>query len=283
MGLKLFVRSKEYLKSKLLSSINVFQGGSSMMRRKNLVIFGSLLLFFFSTIAAKTIQLSWKNRGNYYEGIREQKKKAHLELISAAICYQEELNNKALPSPDNVEIQFYLPNDDTVFISVREFHHHNYWMQPNEKQWKSGWNVFSWSKNEVLNHLRPVPQLQDLGTVALIGGEYSDTLAPIVLYQRQPPSQITAYRFIFRPSDTEDLLEFEWICHKRGENPTVGEWNSEPGSKPAGDPFSFIWNCVNQEEGWYQLSIRGRLINPINVQEMTDTYQLYHPPNIQQQ
>jgi len=224
--------------------------------------------------------LPWQDRGDYYEGIKGRETEAHLELISAAIFHREKLNNEATPSSNNVKIKFYLPEDDTVFISVRTFSRYDYWMQPKQKEWKRSWNLFSWSRALVLNHLRPEPQLQDLGAVALIGGEYADTLAPIVLYQTQPPSQITEYRFIFRPPDTGDLLEFKWICYKLGENPPVGEWNSEPGRKPAGSPFDFFWNCVNKEEGWYQLNMRGRLEFPAKDRELEMTYRLYHQPSI---
>jgi len=261
------------------------------MRYKNWVIFGSLLLFFFSIIAARVMQsLPWQDRGDYYEGIKGRKKEAHLELISAAIFHKEELNNKAMPSSNNVNIKFYLPEDDsvfipeddTVFISVRTFsRYNNYWMQPEQKKWNRNWSFFSWSRDIVLNRLKPEPQLQDLGAVALIGGEYSDTLAPIVLYQTQPPSQITEYRFIFRPPDTGDLLEFKWICHKLGENPPVGEWNSKPGRIHGGRPFDFYWNCVNKGEGWYQLIIKGKLVSPATARKLNMTYRLYHQPNIQ--
>ena len=252
------------------------------MRYKNWVIFGSLLLFFSSIIAAQAMQsLFWQDRGDYYEGIKGRKKEARLELISAAIFHKEELINEETSSSNNVKIKFYLPKDNTVFISVRTFSRYNYWMQPKQKEWKRNWNLFSWSRALVLNHLRPEPQLQDLGAVALIGGEYSDMLAPIVLYQRQPPSQITEYRFIFRPPDTGDLLEFEWICHKLGENPPVGEWNSEPGRIHGGRPFDFYWNCVNKGEGWYQLIIKGKLVFPDTARELNMTYRLYHQPNIQ--
>jgi len=252
------------------------------MRCKNWVTFGSLLLFFFSIIAARAMQsLRWQDRGDYYEGIKGRKKTAHLELISASIFYKEEFNNKAAPSPNNVKIKFYLPEDDIVFISVRTFSRYDYWMQPKQKEWNRYWNFFSWSRNLVLNRLKPEAQLQDLGAVALIGGEYSDTLAPIVIYQTQPPSQITAYRFIFRPPDTGDLLGFEWICHKLGESPPVGEWKSEPGRKHGGTPFYFYWNCVNMDEGWYQLIMRGSLEFPAIEQGLNMTYRLYHQPNIQ--
>lgn len=252
------------------------------MKYKNWVIFGSLLLFFFSIIAARAMQsLQWQDRGDYYEGIKGRKKEAHLELISAAIFHKEELNNEAMRSSDDMKIKFYLPNDNTVFISVRTFLRDNYWMQPKQKEWNRNWNFFSWPRNKVLNHLRPEPQLQDLGAVALIGGEYSDTLAPIVIYQMQPPSRITEYRFIFRPPDTGDLLGFEWICHKLGESPPVGEWNSEPGRKPAGNPFYLYWNCVNMDEGWYQLVIKGKLVFAAVARELNMTYRLYHQPNIQ--
>ena len=265
----------------LISS--VFQGGPPVMRNKGCLIFGSLLLFFFSMIAARAMQsLHWKDRGNYYEGIKERKKEAHLELISAAIFHKEELNNTSAPSLNNVKMKFFIPEDDTVFISVRTFSRHtNYWMQPKQKRWERNWNFFSWSRKLVLNHLKPEPQLQDLGAVALIGGEYSDTLAPIVLYQTQPPSQITAYRFIFRPPDTGDLLEFEWICHKLGENPPVGEWKSRPDRIPGGTPLVFLWDCANMDEGWYQLIMKGRLEFRARDSKVNKTYRLYHQPNIQ--
>lgn len=113
------------------------------MKCKNWVTFGSLLLFFFSIIAVLAMQsLRWQDRGDYYEGIKGRKKTAHLELISATIFHQEELNNASASSPNNVKIKFYLPEDDTVFISVRTFSRYDYWMQPKQKKWNRYWNFF---------------------------------------------------------------------------------------------------------------------------------------------
>lgn len=263
-----------------------------MLRNKDRVVFGSSLLFFFVVMAASAQwYLEWQDRKDpdRLEGIRGRLKKTQLELLSAAVLYKETPTSISGTS-NEAHLEIYLSDDldddMPVFITVREFKRHYYWMQPKQLKWENrGWQPFSWPMEEVLKKLEPEPPLHQLGAVARIGGKYSRKLAPIILYQDKPPSQISAYRFIFCLPDNGDVLELKWTWYSLGDDTTekIGEWASPKSRQPAGKPFYIDWKCTSRDgaplqEGWYKLSVTGRLEYPSREEKIEKVYHLYHQP-----
>jgi hypothetical protein len=265
------------------------------MNRNRVVLVG-VLLFFFAVTDGYAQDVEWKDRGDRYEGVRGRLKKAQLELLSAAVLEKEDLpcgeaSEEETPAvteygSGNVNLKFYLADGKPVDITIREFIRHHYWMKPKPlEEWQAkGWHPFSWPGDEVLAELKPEPPLYELGAVARIGGERSRDLAPIVLYLDKYPSQITAYRFIFRPPDSADVVKLRWTWYKisEGTSEKLGGYTSSKERLPAGEPFCIDWKCTRDgtplPEGWYRLSIRGWLEYPDRDENLREVYRLYHKP-----
>lgn len=250
-------------------------------------VVGSVSLLLSSTMTAHGQEmLDWQDRGDRYEGVVGRLKAAQIELLSAAVLYREEPAEEDVSPPSRAQLQFYLAEDESVFVSVREFKRHHYWMQPKHRDdWGEGkWCFFSWPMEDVLEKLTPAPATYELGATARIGSEYSHRLAPIVLYQRKPPSEVTAYRFIFRPPDNGDILELRWAWYRLGEDPPlmIDEGQSLTERQHGGKPFSIDWECTHNgeawPEGWYLLYVKGRLEYPNRDATLDKRYQLYHRP-----
>lgn len=260
------------------------------------LMIGAGLIFFSVAMSALALEeREWKARKgpDRHEGIQMQLKGAQLELLSAAVLYkQEPRQGEEPPSSGKAHLQFYLADDvydEPVFVTVRDFRYHNYWMKPARQEWDKGWCPFSWPRTEVLGKLEPEPALYELGALARIGGEYSNKLAPIVVYQEGGlPPEIAGYRFVFRSSDRGDVVELEWTWYwLGGETPQqVGDQNSSSKRQRAGKPFYIDWKCVRDgeplREGWYQLSLSGKIEYFSRPREKFEkVYQLYHQPNME--
>ncbi len=242
-------------------------------------------------------ELDWNKRDkpSRFEGIQAYKKKASLELLSAGIFLDDTIQKPDSISLalDSIYISFFVPEEKnkntTVDITVREYKQHNYWMKPEQKEWENGWCTFSWSANEVLSRLDPVPYIQELKTVARTGEtgvEYSRKLIPIIIYKGIIPEKVKAHRFIFRSPDNADILNLicQWYSLEQQPEKLVGEWESLKKRIPAGRPFNIDWKLGNKiKEGWYKLSIKGKLDYPSRTRNLNEIFYIYHQPTIKVQ
>jgi len=273
-----------------------------MCRNKYQIVFGTIILVFFAKMEVLAQdQLYWQDRGDRFEGVRGHQKNAQLELLSAAVLYKPVTDEKpgekegtaSIKNTSNkAHLQFYLADDldddEHIFITVREFKRHDYWMQPHHQpEWKKGWCNFSWPMADVLKELKPEPLLHELAAVARVEGEYSHKLSPIVLYQTEPPTRIATYRFIFRPPDNGDILDLTCTWHRLDVNPPeqVSMWKPLKERQRAGQPIYIDWKCIRDgaslPEGWYQMSLEGLLEYPSRDEELDEIYLIYHQPVVE--
>jgi len=256
--------------------------------RKDWLVLGIVVMFCLGAIAVLAQEhLDFKDRGDRFEGIEGEQKSAKLKLLSAAVLYEETAKPES-NEQNKAHLRFYQPRDltheETIFIKVHEFKYHDYSMIPKQKKaWqKQGLHTFPWPMEAVLRHLKPRSRLHQLGAVALIGGEYSNDLAPIVLYQNTVPPKISAYRFCFLPTATAEVVDLKWTWHHLGENSTqLLEARESPTKRlRGGKPFYIDWQPVHDgeplSEGWYKLSISGTIETNVRDETLDKFYRLYH-------
>lgn len=265
--------------------------------RKDAIIF-IIFTFVFALPRLHAQQLlEWQEREHppRFEGTKLLLKKAQVELVSALAHGSQKLEaNKTLSTGGEVRILFFVPpgTDDSthVFISVREFRRHNYWMQPQRQRWDRGWSEFSWPTGVVLSQLQPEPNLQDLSAVARIGAKdiaVTRKLIPVTLYQNEPPQNITHYQFILRSPGNADLLGLhcEWYQLEGSTRLKVGDWQPQKERIPAGRPVYIEWECQHEgaalPQGWYELSITGTLSYPSRDEELDEHFEIYHTSTVE--
>ena len=218
--------------------------------------------------------LQFQNRGDRYEGIRTIPVGGFdVELLSARI--------DQAPSPnaawgENVALRFYLPENEGVFITVRQLRSRStyYWLDRVQAAWKPGAvNEYSWSTAPVLRRLSDV-RFEDLGTTIRVGRD--DPLArtqrvlPAVFYTQNPSGLVRAYRFALKTNGRARVTAVVYAgnqeLYRRPEN-----WEQ------AGSPFTIVWNVGGGKEGWYRLVLTGYFENnsPLDKEIV-----FYHRPSL---
>lgn len=265
-----------------------------MSRNKDFVIFTIILLFVFALMGPgpSTQSLKWRDRGDRHEGILGQEKGAYLELLSATVYIKNETAasggspTAATNTSDNASLIFYAAGGKPISITVREYIRHDYWMKPKpQDKWKNkGWHSFSWPVKDVLAKLDPKPSLHELAAVARMGGDRSRDLIPVLLYMNKDelPAQVNAYRITLRPPDSADVVGLNWTWYRVNGSTAekIGEYSSPEERLPAGKSFNIDWEPPRQE-GWYKLSMKGRLEYPDRGRKLNEEYQLYHQPALE--
>jgi len=183
-------------------------------------------------------------------------------LVSAMVEYQESTS----VIPEKVAIRFYLKDRVQTSIAVRGVRvSQDYWMNKVRppKEWQQGFgNEFSWKTGDVIQKLKAVKSIYDLGVVARLGQELEVTdaveerVAPVIFYYSKLPTTVAGYRFTFKPITYETLR-----CDFYQEVNGVAEGNSVlsqvyPNVEP-GIPFNVEWDSSTATDGWYQLKVTG--------------------------
>jgi hypothetical protein len=201
-----------------------------------MVIVGCVLTAVFSAQVQLPAGLTYQNRGNYSEGIKEGNATVPvLDLLGMVV----DGGDSAGPMAAQFRVAFFLPTGKDfsasgVAITVREARNrYFYWLD--DVQPREGWNVgklnqFSWRTDVVVksltHHTEGPLKMADLTAVVRLGSQTNDgvvRVAPAALYQTEAPKQVKEYAFAFQPN-TEVRFDFSLypqagtalLCHKAG-------------------------------------------------------------------
>ncbi len=249
-----------------------------MSRVVRAIAYSALLLAGLSLAGLLQSQanLTYQNRGRYFEGLRTAPSTGpSLDLIAALVDYREPYTNL----PPKFQALFYLPKPGPVFVTIREVEaRYFYWLD--KVQQESGWqtgkrNGFEWPTGTVIQSLNwkgsPLA-LDDLGATARLGsstpGKVEEVL-PVALYHSIPPRSVEGYCFIFRPG-ARMRLRFEVFA----EGKRLALENQSFPSVLAGEPHWVKWKAEDWPDGWYRLVVNGYALSdnaPIDA-----TVRFYH-------
>ena len=127
-----------------------------------------------------------------------------IDLVAVLLTPAPEASGKG---PDGAyHLGWYLPQaEPQVHIEIRDYrrfpNNYHYWMRPKRQQYASGLQHLAWDAT-ILDELRI--SLQDIGSVARVGGYTYPVVAPLLLSDTPLPTSIRLQgcRFIFLPSET---------------------------------------------------------------------------------
>jgi len=217
--------------------------------------------------------------GSWKEGIKPKPVSgSNVELISVLADYQEPRVSDRLP--DSVKVRFYLENDHTVYVTIRELDYRTYYwldkVQP-AQPWTTGFqNTFTWPADPVLQQLTPKLDLYDLGALIRLDAESTSSIervAPAVLYHQEAPSTIHGYYFTLKTGEDARLLA------TIRQASTGQEVNSQIyRRKRAGRPFTIHWNATDAEPGFYVLELSGFSLS--TNQTLSKEIHFYHQPTV---
>jgi len=222
--------------------------------------------------------LEYKNRGDRFEGKRSVPVSgAYIELISATV--DEPTGTEGLP--EHLRVKFFLPHTIPVFITVRELKNkHYYWLDKVKprKRWRPGFdNQFSWSSTEVLQHLDAM-KLAKLGALVRLEEEnrsMKERVAPAVFYSSVSPTHVKAYRFVFILGRVASL-RCRIIKIDTPDEPLFHEYRRKA---LAIKPMFLDWDSSEATEGWYRLTIDGRVKG--TIEEWIYSVEFYHQPTLE--
>jgi hypothetical protein len=233
-----------------------------------------LILILIPLLGARIqSELRYQDRGDRYEGIKGSPVSDRVELISAMVDYNERINQL----PDYFKLNFYLGQQTSVFIRVREIdNRHNYWMDKLRPGWHQGFsNEFRWPTQEVIKPLGDI-QLSDLGAVAQLDNDDPSLdmrVAPVILYSSQPPRNIGGYIFTFKIGRKADVT-----CSFSKDEDNSPILSTQSFEMPGQRPRTISWSTSNVKEGWYRLKINVVYSN--NGQEVNQIIRFYHRPSL---
>lgn len=226
-----------------------------------------------SDLAANTQQdLSYRDRGNRFEGVKTPQVGGYdIELLSALADYE----GKPQGIPSSIKVRFFLKDSSKPFLVARELNvQYHYWMDRVYGQsWqKDSFNHFAWSTTEVIQKLKGIRDIYDLGILARLDYQNptkEETVAPVILYQETVPSAINGYLFTFKTNGPSRLA---CRIYKEGNDSPLFTQNFPRAW--GGQPKTVQWNSANVEEGWYRLVINGSFRN--NNDPIDKVVRFYH-------
>jgi len=221
--------------------------------------------------------LTYQNRGTYYEGIKPKPVSGYdIELISVLADYREPTTSL----PEELKIQFYLPEDTDVHITVRELDYQQfYWLDKvtPAASWSEGFgNTFTWSTGPVLQDLKGSMNMYDLGVLTRLGQSTPasiEHIAPAVFYHTSPPAAVTGYWFTLKPNGRA-LVK----CAVYPKEADEAIWSRTFRRKPAGQPYSVNWDASEAPEGSYFFLVTGYFLD--SNQPINQTINFYHKPSV---
>lgn len=241
-----------------------------------ILFFSSLMILLLVPVLGAVLQsdLKYQDRGNRYEGIKGTPVSDRVELISAMVDYNERINQM----PDQFKLKFYLSQQTSVFVRVREIDNkYNYWMDRLRPAsgWQQGFgNEFQWPTGEVLK--RKGIELDKLGAVAQLGSDDPSLdmrIAPVILFHSQSPRSIDRYSFTFEISRKADVT-----CSFSKDEDNSPILSTQSFEQTGRRPRTVNWSASNAGEGWYRLKINVVYSN--NGQEINQIIRFYHRRNV---
>lgn len=222
-------------------------------------------------------ELQYQKRANRYEGIKPKPVSGFdVELLAAQVDHRDD--SEALG--ERLRLRFYLDRPRPVHLVVRELDYkHFYWMDRIEPRqpWRAGFgNVFEWPTADVLRQLRGLQPYQ-LAAVARLDKatpSADENVAPVILYQGEPPATAAAYVFYFRlreqsmvkaaiyPEGASQAVYTQDFGRQDGERPFAVRWAPAPGNKA----------------GRYRLVLSGRLL--ATNDPIAQVVRFHHQPRV---
>ncbi len=242
-----------------------------------LVCFAGIPSLLLAQLALQYQSRSQEQFGSWKEGVKPKPVSGlNVELISVLADYQELIPTENFPKA--VKLQFYLDDEHTVYLTVRELDYRTYyWLDKVEpaRIWKKGFqNVFAWPTDPVLQQLTPKLGLYELGALIRLDAESTSSVervAPAVLYHKDAPSKINGYLFTLKTGEDARLMATitQEATGKEVETQTFRR-------KRAGRPFTIHWDAKHAEPGLYKLDISGFSLS--TNQTLSKEIHFYHQP-----
>ena len=240
----------------------------------NLILIVALAL----SVNAQQRETAYQNRGRYNEGTRTNPSNgpAGLDLIAALVDYDE--LSKSLPA--NFHAQFFLPNNEPVYLTIREIKP-EYWYWLDEVKPGSPWrpaaqNSFEWPTATVIRSLNwgtAALTLDRLGATVRVGrlnpGGVEQVL-PVALFASRAPAVVDGYRFVFWPA-YQMRLKFQVF---KAENASPFDQAQEFKSVLAEQPLAVTWKAREWQDGWYRLVVSGYTLS--NNARVDKIIRFYH-------
>lgn len=239
-------------------------------------------LFCVPSLLLAQLDLQYQSRsqeqfGSWREGVKPKPVSGlNVELISVLADYQELVPAEIFPNA--LKLQFYLDDEHTVYLTVRELDYRTYyWLDKVEpaRVWKKGFqNVFAWPTDPVLQHLTPKLGLYELGALIRLDAESTSSVervAPGVLFHKEAPSKIYGYFFTLKTGEDARLLA-SITHHATGKEVERQIFRR----KSAGLPFTIHWDAKDAEPGPYTLEISGFSLS--TNQPLAKEIHFYHQP-----
>lgn len=223
--------------------------------------------------------LEYQDRGGRYaEGVKPAPVSGYdIELISVLVDYKEAIDRL----PDQLRVQFYLPDQKHVGLIVREqdFRFY-YWLdkvKPPSKAWRAGsQNEFTWPTGTVLRRLDEKMDMYELGVLIRLGKTMPasvEDVAPAILYNTKPPDSIRGYLFTMKTNGDARLS-----CSVYREGRTVPINTQTFRRIPGGRPFTVLWNTAGSHEARYMLVCTGSFLDTNHP--LQETVRFYHKPTV---
>lgn len=215
--------------------------------------------------------IEYQYRGDRCEGVLpEPVASFDIELLSA-VAYREAINSL----PEQLQLKFYLPKTDKVYLTLRELVQQTYYRMDNvepKAPWQKGVNNYPWPTAAAMQHIKKDLNINNLGLLARLGGNeprVEEQVAPVIFYDKQLPARISEYEFSFK-TNADAKLTYHLF---QGKTPILTE---ELGTQRGGEPFQVSWHNPPPQEGVYELVIDGFFVKdnaPIN-----QSVRFYHQP-----
>jgi hypothetical protein len=213
-------------------------------------------------LAQYDAKLQYQDRGSRHEGLKPKPVSGYdIELLSALVDYREPSSGW----PPTLQIKFYLPGDEPVFVTVRQPRPKTayYWLDkvvPPAPWRPRALNEYSWPTEPVLKQLSSVTP-DDLGVVVRLRQEdpsKKETVAPAAFFHTHPPAAADGYRFTLKTNGTAYVT-----CRiYRGEQEV---YHRPQNRERAGSPFTLSWDARAQPDGEYRLELSGYFENNIEL------------------
>lgn len=239
------------------------------------VLFIAMVLLLPNLLSGQE-DIEYRDRGNRHEGVKRKPVSAgDIELVSALADYSEQ----SVGFPDQFRMNFYLPEQSKVFVTVREIDCVNYyWMDQLKPQmpWrKGGKNEFAWPTKDVVRKLVGL-SLDKLGAVARLYREEparEEHIAPVILYHSTLPTTVNRYIFVVRASGSARLQAC--LYAERGKQASESQ-NFD--RVFGGRPLAIKCDCSGLPAGQYKLVLKGYILD--NNDPLVKVLHFYHQPNL---
>lgn len=216
-------------------------------------------------------------RGDRSEGLRTIAVSGHdIELLSARVGVADPFDAPPRPAAwaNSVRLSFYLPDDDRVFINVRQLRARStyYWLDNVSTPFRAlSVNPYEWSTEPVLKRL-PDVRLHDLGVTVRLGQKEAsrrERVLPARFDGLVGSAARAAYLFHLKTNGRARVTATIYAADtKVFERPANVE--------AANSPFTVTWDAGASPEGWYRLVLTG-FFTATNT-ELDKEIVFYHRP-----